>query len=62
MVESKLRKRSTRESQILQCFTDDAPNKVIDHKLDVAEATVNKVHVKAVLRKIGAANHTQATM
>jgi two-component system, NarL family, nitrate/nitrite response regulator NarL len=57
----RLRKLSTRESQILNCLTEGAPNKVIARKLDVAEATV-KVHVKAILRKIGAANRTQAAM
>ncbi len=57
----KLRKLSTRESQILHCLTKGAPNKVIARKLDVAEATV-KVHVKSLLRKIGAANRTQAAM
>ena len=57
----RLRKLSTRESQILHCLTDGAPNKVIARKLDVAEATV-KVHVKSLLRKIGAANRTQAAM
>jgi two-component system nitrate/nitrite response regulator NarL len=57
----KLRKLSTREAQILNCLTDGAPNKVIARKLDVAEATV-KVHIKAILRKIGAANRTQAAM
>jgi len=57
----RLRKLSTREAQILQCLTDGAPNKIIARKLDVAEATV-KVHVKAILRKIGAANRTQAAM
>ena len=60
-VTTELRKLSTRESQILHCLTDGAPNKVIARKLDVAEATV-KVHVKAILRKIGAANRTQAAM
>jgi two-component system nitrate/nitrite response regulator NarL len=57
----RLRKLSTRESQILNCLTEGAPNKVIARKLDVAEATV-KVHIKAILRKIGAANRTQAAM
>jgi two-component system, NarL family, nitrate/nitrite response regulator NarL len=57
----RLRKLSSRESQILHCLTDGAPNKVIARKLDVAEATV-KVHVKSILRKIGAANRTQAAM
>ena len=59
--DSRLRKLSSRESQILHCLTDGAPNKVIARKLDVAEATV-KVHIKAILRKIGAANRTQAAM
>jgi two-component system, NarL family, nitrate/nitrite response regulator NarL len=57
----RFRKLSTRESQILHCLTDGAPNKVIARKLDVAEATV-KVHIKAILRKIGAANRTQAAI
>jgi hypothetical protein len=38
---------------------EGTPNKLIARKLHVTEATV-KVHVKAVLRKIGAANRTQA--
>ncbi len=57
----RLRKLSSRETEILQCLTEGAPNKVIARKLDVAEATV-KVHIKAILRKIGAANRTQAAM
>jgi two-component system nitrate/nitrite response regulator NarL len=40
---------------------DGEPNKVIARKLHVAEATV-KVHIKAILRKIGVANRTQAAM
>ncbi|WP_230533566.1 LuxR C-terminal-related transcriptional regulator [Microvirga roseola] len=52
---------SSRETEILGCLTEGASNKVIARKLDVAEATV-KVHVKAILRKIGAANRTQAAM
>ncbi|WP_445505327.1 LuxR C-terminal-related transcriptional regulator [Microvirga sp. G4-2] len=57
----KARTLSTREAEILMCLTQGAPNKIIARKLDVAEATV-KVHVKAILRKIGAANRTQAAM
>ena len=57
----KLRKLSTREAEILHCLTEGAPNKLIARKLDVAEATV-KVHIKAILRKIGVANRTQAAM
>jgi len=55
------RSLSVREAEILGCLADGAPNKVIARKLDVSEATV-KVHVKAILRKIGAANRTQAAM
>jgi two-component system nitrate/nitrite response regulator NarL len=52
---------SPRESQILGCLREGAPNKIIARQFDVTEATV-KVHVKAILRKIGAANRTQAAM
>jgi two-component system nitrate/nitrite response regulator NarL len=54
-------KLSPREKAILQAIMGGDPNKVIARKLDVAEATV-KVHVKAILRKVGAANRTQAAM
>jgi two-component system nitrate/nitrite response regulator NarL len=46
---------------ILQSLLGGDPNKVIARKLDITEATI-KVHVKAILRKIGAANRTQAAM
>jgi two-component system, NarL family, nitrate/nitrite response regulator NarL len=54
-------KISPREAEILDFLKEGMSNKVIAQKLDVAEATV-KVHVKAILRKIGAANRTQAAM
>jgi two-component system nitrate/nitrite response regulator NarL len=52
---------SGREAEILGCLTKGEPNKVIARKLDITEATI-KVHVKAILRKIGATNRTQAAM
>jgi two-component system, NarL family, nitrate/nitrite response regulator NarL len=52
---------SGREAQILHCLTKGASNKVIARDLGVAEATI-KVHVKAILRKVKAANRTQAAM
>jgi two-component system, NarL family, nitrate/nitrite response regulator NarL len=55
------RKLSPREIQILNCLKEGAPNKAIARKLDITEATI-KVHVKAILRKIGASNRTQAAM
>jgi two-component system, NarL family, nitrate/nitrite response regulator NarL len=54
-------KLSLREAEILGCLREGAPNKVIARKLDITEATI-KVHVKAILRKLGLANRTQAAM
>jgi two-component system nitrate/nitrite response regulator NarL len=54
-------KLSARETEILRYLKDGEPNKVIARELEIAEATI-KVHVKAILRKIGAANRTQAAM
>ncbi|MBD2750496.1 response regulator transcription factor [Microvirga sp. BT688] len=56
-----IHKLSKREAEILRCLMRGEPNKVIAKKLDVTEATI-KVHVKAILRKIGVANRTQAAM
>jgi len=55
------RNLSAREREILGLIKEGSPNKVIARELDVTEATV-KVHVKAILRKIGASNRTQAAM
>lgn len=55
------RKLSSREAEILIYLQEGAPNKVIARKLKLSEATV-KVHVKAILRKVGAGNRTQAAL
>jgi two-component system nitrate/nitrite response regulator NarL len=52
---------SDREHLILQHLTQGASNKHIARDLRIAEATV-KVHVKAILRKIGVRNRTQAAI
>ena len=52
---------SDREKQILRCLVAGLPNKLIARELGIAETTV-KVHVKSVLRKVRAANRTQAAM
>jgi two-component system nitrate/nitrite response regulator NarL len=52
---------SHRELEILRGLRDGAPNKAIARKLDVAEVTV-KLHVKALLKKIGAENRTRAAI
>lgn len=52
---------SAREMEILQRLISGLPNKIISRQLSISEATV-KVHVKAVLRKLGVANRTQAAI
>jgi DNA-binding NarL/FixJ family response regulator len=52
---------SDREKQILRCLVDGLPNKLIARELEIAETAVN-VNVKSVLRKVRAANRTQAAM
>ena len=52
---------SSRELGILQFLKDGASNKVIARELSLRESTV-KVHVKNVLRKLGAQNRTQASI
>jgi len=52
---------STREKSILRCLVEGDSNKCIARKIDITEATV-KVHVKAILRKIGVQNRTQAAI
>ncbi|WP_247654379.1 MULTISPECIES: LuxR C-terminal-related transcriptional regulator [Microvirga] len=57
----RVEKLSPRETVILQSLMGGEANKVIARKLEITEATI-KVHVKSILRKIGAANRTQAAM
>jgi two-component system nitrate/nitrite response regulator NarL len=52
---------SMREVQILACLVAGHPNKIISRQLGISEATV-KVHVKAILRKVGVQNRTQAAI
>ena len=50
---------SAREVDILESIMKGMANKVIARQFDICEATV-KVHVKAILRKLGVENRTQA--
>ncbi|WP_435418761.1 response regulator transcription factor [Parerythrobacter aurantius] len=52
---------SDREIETLRFLILGSPNKVIAGHLNISEATV-KVHVKAILRKLGAQNRTQAAI
>jgi DNA-binding NarL/FixJ family response regulator len=50
-----------REQAVLECLSLGLPNKAIASKLGVAENTV-KIHVRALLKKLGAANRTEAAI
>ncbi|QRM27368.1 response regulator transcription factor [Microvirga sp. VF16] len=52
---------SDREARILQCLMQGDSNKMIARQLDITEATV-KVYIKSILRKVQAANRTQAAL
>jgi two-component system, NarL family, nitrate/nitrite response regulator NarL len=52
---------SDREVEILGWLVDGAQNKRIAQALDISDSTV-KVHIKAILRKIGVQNRTQAAI
>lgn len=52
---------SHREAQILLCLVKGFSNKLIARELEITEATV-KVHLKGLMRKVGAANRTQAAI
>jgi two-component system nitrate/nitrite response regulator NarL len=52
---------SHREHELLRWLIMGCPNKVISRRMEISEATV-KVHVKAVLRKLGVKNRTQAAI
>jgi two-component system, NarL family, nitrate/nitrite response regulator NarL len=52
---------SPREKSILRRLVAGDSNKSIARKIEIAEGTV-KVHIKAILRKLGVQNRTQAAM
>lgn len=60
-VRSALKSLSIREADVLEYMCMGDANKVIAHRMGIAEATV-KVHVKAILRKLGARNRTEAAL
>ncbi|MGH6897712.1 MAG: LuxR C-terminal-related transcriptional regulator [Geminicoccaceae bacterium] len=50
-----------REQRVLELLKKGQPNKVIARELGIEETTV-KVHVRRILRKLNAANRTQAAL
>ena len=56
-----MEKLSARELDVLQELSIGSPNKIIARRFGITEATV-KVHVKAILRKFGVRNRTEAAL
>jgi two-component system nitrate/nitrite response regulator NarL len=52
---------SNRELDILKCLAKGEANKTIANHLSICDSTV-KVHLKAILRKLGFHNRTQAAL
>ncbi len=50
-----------REREILECIADGYSNKMIARALDITDGTV-KLHVKAILRKLGARSRVEAAV
>lgn len=50
-----------REKAVARCLANGLPNKLIARHLNLAEPTI-KVHVKAILRKLGFSNRTQVAI
>lgn len=50
-----------RQAEVLERLREGKPNKLIARELNMTEATV-KVHVRQIMRKLGAANRTQAVL
>lgn len=60
-LQSALGRLSKREMEVLKFMCMGNSNKVIARSAGISEATV-KVHVKAILRKLGARNRTEAAL
>ena len=56
-----LSKLTQRERSVLELIRHGKPNKIIAHELGLSLCTV-KVHARNLIRKMGAANRTQAAM
>ena len=50
-----------RELEILECIADGSSNKMIARELDISDGTV-KLHVKAILRKLGMRSRVEAVV
>jgi DNA-binding NarL/FixJ family response regulator len=60
-IDDKARSLTPRQAAVLECLCQGDSNKLIARRLSVSETTV-KVHVRQIMRKLGAANRTQAAV
>jgi DNA-binding NarL/FixJ family response regulator len=58
---SEVGRLTQREVAVLALMKHGKPNKIIAHELGMSASTV-KVHVRHIMRKMGAANRTQAAL
>jgi DNA-binding NarL/FixJ family response regulator len=58
---SEMRELTPSEQRVLELLRRGKPNKVIARELDIEETTV-KVHVRRIMKKLNAANRTQAAL
>lgn len=58
---SRIVRLTARQHEVLEQLRDGKSNKVIARALNMTEATV-KVHVRQIMRKLGASNRTQAAV
>jgi DNA-binding NarL/FixJ family response regulator len=58
---TELRGLTPSEQRVLELLREGKPNKVIARELNIEETTV-KVHVRRILKKLNAANRTQAAL
>lgn len=59
--DSALAELTPRELEILECIADGFSNKMIARELDITDGTV-KLHVKAILRKLGMRSRVEAAV
>jgi Response regulator containing a CheY-like receiver domain and an HTH DNA-binding domain len=59
VADGRLNGLTPRQLAVMKCLQEGKPNKIIAHELGMRESTV-KVHVRSILKKLGATNRTEA--
>jgi DNA-binding NarL/FixJ family response regulator len=56
-----IRPKAAREAEVLCLLSKGQPNKIIAHRLDLAESTI-KLHIHHIISKLGVSNRTEAAI